>query len=232
MAHKTALVTGVAQGIGKAIGERLTSVGYQVMGVDVAESSPPGTIRCDLSSWSACVALIESLPPVDVLVNNAAILIEKSPEEITEDDFNAMVAVNLRAPFLLTRGCARGMQERHEGRVINISSVSARTGGFAATGTYAATKAGLIAQTKYFAKLYATSGITVNAVAPGAIDAPMAQAQRLRNPRLDEEVLDIVPIRRWGQPDEVARLVEYLASDHAAFITGVTIDINGGWVMV
>ncbi len=173
-----------------------------------------------------------SLPPIDVLVNNAAILIEKSPEEISEDDFSAMVAVNLRAPFLLTRECSVGMRERGWGRVINLSSVSARTGGLDATGTYAATKAGLLALTKYFAKLYAASGVTVNAVAPGAIDAPMAQAQRLRNPRFDDVVRGLVPTGRWGRPDEVARLVGFLASDEAGFITGATIDINGGWVMV
>jgi NAD(P)-dependent dehydrogenase (short-subunit alcohol dehydrogenase family) len=232
MEQRTALVTGSARGIGLAIGERLTSVGYRVIGVDVADGSPPGTIRCDLSSWQACVALVQSIPPVDVLVNNAAILIEKGPEEITEDDFAAMVAVNLRAPFLLTRECGRAMQDRGAGRVINISSVSARTGGFAATGTYAATKAGLIALTKYFARLYAASGITVNAVAPGAIDAPMAHSQRLLKPNLDEEVRALVPTGRWGRPEEVARLVEFLASDEAAFVTGTTIDINGGWVMV
>ena len=232
MEHRTALVTGIAQGIGKAIGECLTSAGYRVVGVDIAEGSPPGTIHCDLSSWSACVDLVQSIPFVDVLVNNAAILIEKSPEEITEDDFTAMVAVNLKAPFVLTRECSTGMRERRRGRVINIASVSARTGGFAATGPYAASKAGLIALTKYFARLYAAFGITVNAIAPGAIDAPMAQAQRLRNPRLDQEIQNLVPAGRWGRPDEVARLVEFLASDQAAFITGTTIDINGGWVMV
>src|SRR5207253_3178985 len=99
MEAKTALVTGSARGIGQAIADRLTAAGYSVVGVDVAPDAPPGTIRCDLSSWTACCELVGSLPPVDVLVNNAAILIEKGPADITEADFQTMVAVNLRAPF-------------------------------------------------------------------------------------------------------------------------------------
>jgi len=232
METRTALVTGSARGIGQAIANRLAAAGYSVIGVDVAADAPADTIYCDLSDWNAAAELTTRVPPIDVLVNNAALLIEKAPAEITESDFQTMVAVNLRAPFLLTRACVTGMQERHHGRVINISSVSARTGGFTATGTYAATKAGLIAFTKYFARLYAADGITVNAIAPGAIDAPMAQAQVRRLPQLADEIPKLVPAGRWGQPDEVAKLVEFLASDAAAFITGATIDINGGWVMV
>ena len=231
MEPRTALVTGSARGIGQAIAERLTSLGYSVIGVDVASDAPPGTLRYDLSSWDACHELVTSTPDIDVLVNNAAVLIEKSPADITEDDFQTMLSLNLRAPFLLTREYIRAMQQKRRGRVINVSSVSARTGGFAATGVYAASKAGLIALTKYFARLYAPDGITVNAVAPGAIDAPMAQAQLRREPRLVDEIPKLVPARRWGRPDEVANLVAFLASDEAAFINGVTVDINGGWVM-
>jgi len=228
---RTALVTGSARGIGRAIADRLASAGYSVIGVDIAADAPPETLRYDLTSWNACHELISAVPAIDVLVNNAAVLIEKSPIDITETDFHTMLALNLRAPFLLTRGYIPAMQRRHRGRVINVSSVSARTGGFAATGVYAASKAGLIALTKYFARLAAQDGITVNAVAPGAIDAPMAQAQVQREPRLIDEIPKLVPARRWGQPDEVANLVAFLASDEAAFINGVTVDINGGWVM-
>ena len=166
MEPRTALVTGSARGIGQAIAERLAALGYSVIGVDVASDAPSGTLRYDLSSWDACQELVASTPDIDVLVNNAAILIEKTPDEITENDFQTMLSVNLRAPFLLTREYIRTMQQNGHGRVINVSSVSARTGGFAATGVYAASKAGLIALTKYFARLYAPDGITVNAVAP------------------------------------------------------------------
>jgi 3-oxoacyl-[acyl-carrier protein] reductase len=231
MEPRTALVTGSGRGIGLAIAESLTANGYSVIGVDVAPDASAGTLRYDLSSWDACHELIAATPHVDVLVNNAAVLIEKSPDEITEDDFQTMLAVNLRAPFILTRAYTRTMKERGRGRVINISSVSARTGGFAATGVYAASKAGLIALTKYFARLHAPDGITVNAVAPGAIDAPMAQAQVQRDPRLVDEIPKLVPARRWGRPEEVANIVAFLAGDEAAFINGVTVDINGGWVM-
>ncbi len=228
---RTALVTGSARGMGRAIAERLAETGYDVVGVDIARDSPAGTIRCDLSSWKTCAELIGSLPKVDVLVNNAAVFVERSPEAITEEDFELMVAVNLRAPFVLTRESSKAMRERGWGRIINISSISARTGGLSGTGTYAATKAGLIALTKYFARLYASSGVTVNAVAPGAIEAPMALAQRARNPHLEAEIRALVPMGRWGEAEEVARLVEFLAGEGAGFITGATIDINGGWVM-
>src|SRR5690242_19068438 len=145
MESRTALVTGSGRGIGLAITERLTALGYSVIGVDVAPDPPTGTLRYDLSSWDACHELVTAAPDVDLLVNNAAVLIEKCPDDITEDDFETLLAVNLRAPFLLTRAYARTMAGKGRGRVINISSVSARTGGFAATGVYAASKAGLIA---------------------------------------------------------------------------------------
>jgi NAD(P)-dependent dehydrogenase (short-subunit alcohol dehydrogenase family) len=231
MEPRTALVTGSGRGIGLAIAERLTAVGYSVIGVDVAPDSPAGTLRYDLSSWDACHELVAAISDVDVLVNNAAVLIEKTADDITEDDFQTMIGVNLRAPFVLTREYARSMAGKGRGRVINISSVSARTGGFAATGVYAASKAGLIALTKYFARLHAPDGVTVNAIAPGAIDAPMAQAQVERDPRLVDEIPKLVPAGRWGRPDEVANVVAFLAGDDAAFINGVTVDINGGWVM-
>jgi NAD(P)-dependent dehydrogenase (short-subunit alcohol dehydrogenase family) len=231
MMRRRALVTGSARGIGAAIAARLQAVGCDVIGVDVAESAPTGTWRIDLASWDGCIELARAADPVDILVNNAAILIEKATEDVTREDFERMTAVNLRAPFLLSRELGRGMQTRRFGRIINISSVGARTGGLSASAVYASTKAGLLSLTKHFARTYAPCGITVNAVAPGAIDTPMSQGQRARDPDLEARLIRAVPVGRWGTPDEVAAVVEFLASEPATFITGATIDVNGGWVM-
>jgi NAD(P)-dependent dehydrogenase (short-subunit alcohol dehydrogenase family) len=234
MTARIALVTGSAQGIGRAIAEALASSGHLVVGVDVRDQEPGPMDRCvkaDLASPEVIESLVADVGQVDVLVNNAAILVEKPIEEMSVAEFDRTMAVNLRAPFLLSRAFGRGMKERGWGRIINISSVGARTGAMSQAAAYAASKAGLIAITKNFARFYGPDGVTVNAIAPGAIDTPMAAGQMDVTPGLREKVTPQIPLRRFADPAEVAAVADFLASDGASFVTGATIDVNGGWFM-
>lgn len=231
---RVALVTGSARGIGRAIAEALAEAGRQVVGADVLEQETgplARAIRMDLADPDACRRLLAEVGRVDVLVNNAAVLVEKPIEAFTVADFDRTVAVNLRAVFLLSQGVAPGMCARRWGRIVNVSSVGARTGGLGGTGVYAATKAAMLALTKNFARACGPFGVTVNAVAPGAVDAPMAQAQMCRAPDLRDRLTREVPLGRLADPREIAGVVAFLASDAASFVTGATIDVNGGWVM-
>ncbi|CAN5669399.1 SDR family NAD(P)-dependent oxidoreductase [soil metagenome] len=234
MSQRTALVTGSAQGIGRAVADALAAAGHVVVGVDIRDQNagPMGrTLQVDLADPAAIERLVATVGAVDILVNNAAVLVEKPIEETTIDEFDRTVAVNLRAPFLLSRAFGAGMKERGWGRIVNISSVGARTGGVSQVAAYAATKAGLIALTKNFARNYGPSGVTVNAVAPGAIDTPMLQGQAAVTPGLAESLMPQIPLRRFAAPSELAAVVAFLASDAASFVTGVTLDVNGGWFM-
>lgn len=224
-------MTGSARGIGRAIAEALAADGLEVVGVDVLAHDAgvcSRTIAADLADPAACSRVLVEAGPVDVLVNNAALLVVKPIEEFTVEDFDRTVAVNLRAVFLLSQGAVAGMRSRGWGRIVNVSSVGARTGGVSDSTAYAATKAGVIALAKGFARSYGSYGITANAVAPGAVDTAMADTM---SAELRASILAQVPLGRFSEPTEVAAIVSFLASDASSFVTGATIDVNGGWVM-
>lgn len=230
---RSALVTGSAQGIGAAIVEKLQHQGIEVIGVDLLDDHlADRAYRVDLSDWDAVGQLLDDVQYVDILVNNAAVLIERSITEYSEHDFALTHDVNLRAPFLLSRDLGTKMGARGFGRIINVSSVAARTGGLSDSAVYSASKAGLVSMTKYFARTLGPSGVTCNAVLPGAIETPMAQAQWERNPHLRDSIRERIPLGRYGTGADVAEVVGFLASDGAGFVTGVCIDVNGGWIMV
>lgn len=231
---RTALVTGSARGIGLACASALSRFGHQVIGVDVVEHEEGPfltTYAVDLGDPNACAELIDDLPPVDVLVNNAAVLYEVPFESVTLEQFNETIAVNLRGPFLLAQGLIGPMGRRGWGRIVNVASVAARTGAISHAAAYAASKAGLVALTKSLARHYGPQGITVNAVLPGGINTPMAQMQIERDPDLLERVLSQIPVGRMGEGSDVGDVVAFLASDQASFVNGATIDISGGWSM-
>jgi 3-oxoacyl-[acyl-carrier protein] reductase len=234
MSRRLAVVTGAARGIGRAIAQGLLDDGCSVIGVDVLGGDPGcryPILRADLGRQEDRLRVCEQVGPVDILVNNAAILDEKPIGDFTVEDIEQTLAVNFVAPFVLIQAVVPGMAARGWGRVVNIASIGARTGGNIRSAPYAASKAALVALTKNVARNHGGAGVTANVVAPGAIDTAMSRSQMgTSNPALDH-LLAAVPVGRLGTPEEVAGVVRFLVSDGASFVTGATIDVNGGWLM-
>ncbi len=231
MTQRIALVTGSARGMGRAMAEALAASGHAVIGVDRLDQDPgpmAQVLKVDLGSTEAIADLLAEVGRVDVLVNNAAVLVEKPIEETSIAEFDLTIAVNLRAPFLLSRGFGAGMRQRGWGRIVNIASIAARTGGISQVAAYGASKAGLVALTKNFARNYGPDGVTVNVICPAAILTPMAESQERVTPGAMAATAATIPLRRIANPAEVAAVVAFLASDGASFVTGATIDVNGG----
>jgi 3-oxoacyl-[acyl-carrier protein] reductase len=236
---RTAVVTGAARSIGEAIARRLHADGDRVVLADidveraarVAAELGEHAVAVDhdvreLASWER---LLTEAGPVDVLVNNAARTESRSFWEIDVDEWDDVLATNLRGTYLGCRVLGASMRERGHGRIVNLASISGQAGR-AATGVhYATSKAAIIALTRHAASELAGSGVTVNAVAPAAIDSPLVH--QLLTPERIEAMLERIPVGRLGRPEEVAAAVAYLASDAAGFVTGATLDVNGGMLM-
>jgi 3-oxoacyl-[acyl-carrier protein] reductase len=237
LAGRVALITGASGGIGQAIGRRLASEGARLALAYGANGTPAKDlaveiiatgghampVQADLRSAEAPAALIEAaedkLGPVDVLVSNAGLGRRQSFEEIADGDFDEMIAVNLRAPFLLAQRVVPGMRERGFGRILFVSSVAAFTGGSVGP-HYAASKAGLHGLTHYLAVRLASHGITVNAIAPALItDTAML-------PGDPEELRARIPAGRLGRPEEVADLAVAVLGN--AYLTNQVIGLDGG----
>ncbi len=234
---RTALVTGGTRGIGAAISMALKDAGYRVAAnfasnVDAAErfgaETEIGVYQWDVGDFDACSAGVErvskDLGPVDVLVNNAGITRDGMVHRMSPETWRAVIATNLDSAFNMTRCVIGAMRERGFGRLVNISSVNGQKGQMGQA-NYSAAKAGLIGFTKAVAQENAAKGITVNAVAPGYIATEMVRA-------VPEEVMrkivSQIPVGRLGEPEEIARVVAFLVSDDAGFITGSTLSANGG----
>jgi 3-oxoacyl-[acyl-carrier protein] reductase len=237
---RTAVVTGAARGIGEAIARRLHADGDRVVLADInvagverlAAELGTGALAVehdvrDLASWERTLA---AAGEVDVLVNNAARTELRSFWEIELDEWDDVLATNLRGTYLGCRVVGAQMRDRGRGRIVNLASVSGQ-GGRAATGAhYATSKAAIVALTRLAATELADSGVTVNAVAPAAIDSPMVH-KLLPPERIEAMVEQRIPVGRLGRAEEVAAAVAYLASDAAGFVTGATLDVNGGMLM-
>lgn len=242
---KTALVTGGSRGIGKAIAVALASRGANVgltcltgckFAEDVRSQIRDMGRRAeyfahDVGNAAEMVKLAaevnDALGGVDILVNNAGIARDRSFKKMTQDMWDAVLAVNLTGVFVVTKQFIDGMAERGWGRVISISSIVGEIGNFGQA-NYAASKAGVIGLTKTLAREYARKGVTVNAVAPGFIRTRMLQD--IPEKAL-EAVVNMTPVGRLGEPVEIAAAVTFLASPAASYITGHVLDVNGGMAM-
>jgi len=242
LSGKVALVTGGSRGIGKAVASRLAGAGARVALVDVVDPKQlKATAReigggaiavranvVDADDVGAAVSQIEEqLGPIDVLVNNAGITRDGLLIRMTEEAWSAVLDVNLKGVFNMTKAVARGMMKRRGGRVVNIASVVGITGN-AGQANYAASKAGVIGFTKSVAKELAARNVLVNAVAPGFIDTDMTRAL----PEAARETLrKLIPLGRLGAAEDVANAVLFLSSDLASYMTGQVVVVDGGMVM-
>ena len=239
---KNALVTGASGAIGAAIARALHGQGAQVVlsGTRVEALSSlatelgQGAHACpaDLHDPAAPDALIAAAEaacgPLDILVNNAGLTRDMLALRMKDDAWQEVLDIDLSAPFRLARAAMKGMLRRRTGRVIGIASVVG-TSGNPGQANYAAAKAGLVAMTKSMAQEVGARGITLNVVAPGYVGSAMTEAlPELQKARL----LDMIPVGRMGMPADVASAVVYLASNEAAWVTGATLHVNGGMLMV
>jgi 3-oxoacyl-[acyl-carrier protein] reductase len=238
---QVALITGGARGIGRAIAVRLAAEGAKIGIVDWADNGQDTAreieqesgrqttfFKADISKEAdalAAVASVESaLGPVDILINNAGITRDGLALTMTESDWDAVLSVNLKGAFLMSKAVLRGMIKRRRGSIVNISSVVGRRGN-AGQANYSAAKAGLLGLTKTLAKEVASRNVRVNAVAPGYIETEMTAA-------LDETarkaLISQIPLARIGTPQSVADAVAFLAGDSASYITGAVLAVDGG----
>ena len=242
---RVAIVTGAGRGLGSAVAEELARAGVRVVLDDVdlpMAESVAREIRAsrgqavafghDLARPEAAEALVQdalaAFGRVDILVNNAAIYERVGIDDCTEGDYDRTMDTNLKSVFFLSRTAGNAMKDRQWGRIVNVSSTAARTGGLLDASVYGAAKAGMVALTKSFARHFAPHNILVNCVTPGGMRTRMADRM---TPAEREGYLARVPLGRLCEPIEVARVVAFLASDAASYLTGATIDVNGGFLM-
>lgn len=245
MREKIAVVTGASRGIGRAIALRLAKEGAFVIlnfnGSEerareaVAEIEAAGgkaeAIGCDVSDFHGAEAffaeIIKKYGRVDILVNNAGITRDGLLMRMSEEDFDRVIAINLKGAFNCIRHVSRQMIKQRSGRIVNISSVSGVMGN-AGQANYCASKAGIIGLTKSAARELSARGITVNAVAPGFIDTEMT---RVLSDQVKEHAVGQIPLGHFGRPEDIAEAVAFLASDRAGYITGQVLSVDGGMAM-
>jgi len=239
-----ALVTGAARGIGAAIAHRLADAGATVVVADLdgdAAASTAGTlagkaigVAIDVSSSAsvdrALARVRADVGPPDILVNNAGIDVIKPFVDSTEDEWDRIIAVNLKGPINCTRAVLDAMIERKSGRIVNIASDAGRVGS-SGEAVYSATKGGVIAFTKTLAREAARHGITVNCVCPGPTETALLGQVAEYSQKLYEGLSRAIPLGRTAQPDDIAPAVAFLASREAGYITGQTLSVSGGLTM-
>lgn len=244
---KVAVVTGAAQGIGAATARRFAAEGATVAVVDLTEERAQAVAKevresgatalavgCDVSDAAqvdaAVDGIVAELGKIDVLVNNAGVTRDNLVFKMTEEDWDVVLDVNLKSVFLLSRAAQRHMVPAKSGRIVNLSSISAR--GNRGQANYAAAKAGIQGVTSALAIELGPFGITVNAVAPGYVATPMTEATAQRvgvSPEQAQEAAAAqIPVRRVAQPEDIAAVITFLASDDAQYVTGQTIYATGG----
>ena len=239
--NKVCIVTGGGRGIGQATAEKFIGESATVIIADFDEATGTATaeylgdqcsfVKTDVSQSESVKSLIKRVKTdhgsIDVIVNNAGILQDQTLEKMDEEEFDKVIQVNMRGVYLCTKYAAEVMREQGSGVILNASSVVARFGNFGQT-NYVAAKAGLEGMTKVWARELGKHGIRVNAVAPGFIQTDMIAG-------MPEKIIKMmgekVPLKRWGQPEDVANLYCFLASDEASYISGAILPVDGGVVV-
>jgi len=241
---KVALVTGAAQGIGKAVALLLARNGADIIVSDINLEKAEETAREVEGLGQRALAVktnvaeandvekmvqtaLERFGRIDILINNAGITRDKLLLRMSDEDWDAVLGVNLRGTFLCTRAVIRPMAKQKSGKIVNIASVVG-TMGNAGQANYGASKAGVIGFTKTVAREYAPRGINVNAIAPGYIETPMTEALP---EKAKEELKRMIPMDRLGKPEDVAEAVLFLVSEASTYITGQVLHVNGGIYM-
>lgn len=241
LSGRVAIVTGAARGLGRSIAERLCAAGAKVACVDVSPETLAQTVAalnqaggtaeaytCDVTNSDRVNEVVEQVVQkwggLHILVNNAGITRDTMVMRMKDEQWDAVLNINLKGTFLFTRAAARPMMKARWGRIINLASVSGLTGN-PGQANYSASKAGVIGLTRTVAKELAGRNITVNAVAPGFIATDMTAAL---GDEIIEEVKKRIPLGRLGQPEDVAYAVLFLASEAASFVTGVVLTVDGG----
>ncbi len=244
LAHQIAVVTGAGRGIGRAIALKFAAAGADVVCVSrTAENAQRVAEEIRTSgrkAWAyavdvadgaavavAAAAILKETGRVDILVNNAGVTRDGLVMRLSDEDWDTVLDTNLKGAFLFTKGFARSLIKQRSGRIINVTSVIGLIGN-AGQANYAASKAGLIGLTQSVARELASRGITVNAVAPGFIETDMTAALK---EEMRAELLETIPLRCFGQPDDIAQAVLFLAGPGARYITGQVLTVDGGMVM-
>ena len=243
---KTAIITGSSRGIGAAIAKRLAKDGFDVVINDISQEildSSPVADECrafgvraecyaaDVSDYAQCEAMVkwvkEQFGTIDVLINNAGITRDGLMVQMGEDIYDMVIRINQKSVFNMTKLCVKQMIRQRSGRIVNLASVAGLYGNPGQM-NYSASKGAIIAMTKTTAKEVGSRGITCNAVAPGFIQTPMTD-------KLSEEqrnaMLQMIAMKRYGQPEEIAGVVSFLCSEDSSYVTGQVIEISGGLSM-
>jgi len=243
--NQIALVTGASRGIGRAIAQHLAKLGAKVIGTATTEAGAAAIteylqaigadngkgVVLNVNDAAACTALVDAIQKesgaVTVLVNNAGITQDQLAMRMKDEEWEAVISTNLTAVARLSRAVLRGMMKAKHGRIINITSVVGSAGN-AGQMNYAAAKAGVAGMSRALAREIGSRNITVNCIAPGFIDTDMTKAL---NEQQIAGLLQQIPLGRFGLPEDIAAAVGFLASSHAAYITGTTLHVNGGMYM-
>jgi 3-oxoacyl-[acyl-carrier protein] reductase len=242
---RTAIITGAGSGFGAAMTRRFSEEGARVLACDrnrsaveklcdelVADGRPVRALEVDVAKSDQVAGMVEAalaaFGKIDILVNNAGISPKKDYLDYSEEDWDAVHSVNLKGEFLCARAVSEHMMANRYGRIVNLSSSAWRSGGFAGGVPYTAAKAGVIGLTRALAKTLGAYGITVNAIAPGPSATQMTETWLAE---WSKTFLEQIPLGRVGEPDDIANAALFLASDEAAYITGICLDVNGGIAM-
>lgn len=246
--EKSVLITGGARGIGKTMAIWFAREGADVGINDVRKQDLDETVGelkkyghkvgeylCDVSKADQVDRMvsgaIRELGKIDILVNNAGIGLPTPFFELTEEEWDRVLNINLKGAFLVSRAVMKHMRDRNYGRVIMITSITGKTGGVATGLHYDVSKAGLIVMTRKLAREVGSFGITVNAVAPAFVDTHLLKDLHVDSPEQKKAIADLNVIKRLGTPEDIANAVLFLASDASSFITGETLNVNGGRLM-